>query len=90
MFKKLAESLCNLANEVAALREQKKKEFEWFKAHNDLATKRDLQNAEYRIIDAFNSSIGADDQRLLDALLDRTERQLQKLEALDAKTPPPV
>lgn len=46
----LSESLHDLADALRGLNEQRAIEFEWFKSHSNLATKRDLQEMEKRIM----------------------------------------
>lgn len=43
------EAISLVAHEVCKLREQKEKEFEWFKSHAGLATKQDLREMETRM-----------------------------------------
>lgn len=88
----LVEAVSLLTCEICALREQRVEEFNWFKAHVQLATKEDLKDAERRIIAAIKKDdqggLTKDDERALELLLQRGETLVRKLEALDAQTPP--
>jgi len=77
--RKLAEAIAALAFELS----------EWRKERTTkLVTLEDLQATEKRILQAFGSAgqLSEGDQQLLDQLLARTNKHVQKLEALDAMT----
>ena len=86
----LTEAIAVLACELNRLREQRKFEFDWFKAHLELATKQDLKATERRILEAIDApgpGLSQDDVKVLNGVLERAGQQAARIEALDAKTP---
>ncbi len=88
----LAVAISRLTCEICAIREQRAMEFQWFRAHMELATKADLKEAERRIIATIEKGgrggISKEDEQALASLLERNDAIVKKIEALDAKTPP--
>lgn len=95
---KLAEAITDgfslVAREACLLREQKEKEFEWFKSHHGLATKQDLKEMENRIM-ASQAELAAElktltaeakqTKEVLQKVSNESSASLEKITALDAK-----
>jgi hypothetical protein len=64
----LNDAIFSLIAELKSDRDQRRIEFEWWKAHSILATKQDLQNTERRILDAIAGVGGKDLSKLTNEL----------------------
>lgn len=90
----ISEGFSLVAHELCKLREQKEKEFEWYKSHHGLATKQDLEKMETRIM-ASQAELAAQlktitaeaktTKEVLQKVSNESSASLEKITALDAK-----
>lgn len=80
----LAEAIETLAQAIIILSNEKKTEFEWFKSHFELATKKDLKEMENKIMSAISDYATAQNAKL-DALATSVDGIVQDVAFLKAK-----